>query len=236
MRYFIFGFLLITCSLYADDQWYQYKAKTMEKMSHISGWCSNEKAHILMDIVRDHQCKKCIEIGVFCGKSLFPIARALKRSTMGKVYGIDAWNFSDATKGLNKEDVSWYSNLDFNELHQQTKNMINKYELKKHCKLIRKTAKTAVNDFEDGTIDFIHFDGNPSEEYITEDVLAYFPKLKDRGLIFLNNPNSEKIQAVLVYLLERTEMVSEFSRNAKYLLLRKSNHRIENAQKLMKGL
>lgn len=234
---FIFALCVTAVSLQGSD-WASYKKRTLEKISHISGWCTNEKALLIMDTIKANQCQNCIEIGVFAGKSLIPIARALKHNESGIVYGIDAWELQEAIKGLHVKDpnIAWYNTLNFEELMQQTRNVRKKYELKPFCKLVKKTSLAAVNDFANESIDFIHFDGSHSEEVATQDILNYFPKVKNGGFILLSNPNNLSNRQALVYLLERAELKTGFSRESNFLLFVKSSQRIENANKVSKGL
>ena len=54
-------------------------------MDQVNGWCSHQKASILVDIFMVTQPKTIVEIGVWGGKSLLPFARYCKRVDKGKV-------------------------------------------------------------------------------------------------------------------------------------------------------
>ena len=68
------------------------KQKALESMSQCTGWCSIAKGEFLVDLVLKHQPKVIVEIGVWGGRSLIPMASALKSLGEGIAYGIDPWD------------------------------------------------------------------------------------------------------------------------------------------------
>jgi hypothetical protein len=221
----------ITTSLFAQDAWVSFKNETVLEMNTIPGWCSSEKALLMMDVIKENKCQYCVEVGVFSGMSLFPIAKALQYNGSGKVFAIDAWDPFEAIKGFSSSDPNyvWWSQLDFNYFYRQTLTLINKNKLNKFCNIIKQPSHNAACLFVDETIDFIHLDGNHNEEFAFQDVIDYFPKVKDSGYILLNDPNWFSMKRSLVFLLERADLVSLFSPSATYFLFRKNNQRAENA-------
>lgn len=224
----------ITSSLFAQDEWVVFKNETVLEMNTIPGWCSPEKALLMMDIIKENKCKCCIEVGVFSGMSLFPIAKALQYNGSGKVSAIDAWDPLEAIKGFSSSNsnYAWWSQLDFIYLFRQTLTLISKNKLNKFCSIIKQSSQNAASLFADDTIDFIHLDGNHNEEFAFQDVINYFPKVKDGGYILLNDPNWFSMKRSLVFLLERADVISSFSPSATYFLFRKNNQRMQNANVL----
>ncbi|MFZ4099754.1 MAG: class I SAM-dependent methyltransferase [Chlamydiia bacterium] len=228
--------MFAAASVSADfESWTSFRQESIEKSASISGWCTRDKAALIMDLIHDHSCKVCVEIGVFLGASLFPISRALQYQGCGKVYAIDAWDPVEAVSGYAPSDPNyvWWMALDFDALVNQTKSLLDQYKLRPYCKLIRKPARQVVHLFADESIDFIHLDGNHMEIGF-EDVLLYFPKVRDGGYVLLNDPNWFSRRQSLVYLLERAEVLSAYDRPAKYLLLQKTSERLEAAHHLTK--
>jgi len=232
----IFLFMLASTSLYAvGEDWPAYKERTFTHMSSITGWCTNEKAALIMDTIKTNRCQTCVEIGVFAGKSLLPIARAIKHNGQGRVHAIDPWSFEEAAKGfkVNDPNYAWWKKQDFEGAFKQTLKMCEKRQLNEITSIHRKTAIAAQNHFPNNTIDFIHFDGNHNEPIPGNEVLAYYPRVKDRGFILLSDCNWLSMRRPLVYLLERCDIISNFSGDSKYLLLRKNPQREKTADKLM---
>lgn len=175
--------ICIAISLFSNDAWDSFKNETIAMMNTVPGWCSSEKALFMMDIIKENKCRHCIEIGVFAGMSLLPIAKALQYNGKGKIFAIDAWDTSEATKGFNPPDsnYTWWGQLDFNYFYKQTLNLINKNKLNKFCSIIKQSSQSAAHLFSDEMIDFIHLDGNHNEEFAFQDITDYFPKIKDGG-------------------------------------------------------
>ena len=48
---------------------------------------------------------------------------------------------------------------------------------------IKKKSAEAVEDFADGSLDFVYIDGNHSYDSVREDIVLYYPKLKEGGLL-----------------------------------------------------
>lgn len=233
---FIFLLCLMNTSLFAKDSWDLFKAETILKMSGIHGWCSDEKALVMMDVINKNKCRYCIEIGVFSGKSLLPIARAVQYNESGVVYAIDAWDTAAAINGLrpSNPNYGWWKQVDFNHFYHETINIMNQNELIRHCHFMKNSSQDVVSLFGDGTIDFIHIDGNHDEKSTFNDVKDYFPKIKDGGFIVLNDPNWFSSKEALVFLLERTELISSFSPNATFYLFRKNKKLQEAANEFFK--
>lgn len=232
--------ILLICaatSLFSSETWISFKKKTIEKMNKVPGWCSSEKAHLMMDVIKKNKCQNCIEIGVFAGKSLFPIAKALQYNGEGKVFAIDAWDSSEAIKGFIASDPNymWCSQQNFNFFYKKTLHLINESNLSKFCDIIKRSSQNAAYLFMNETIDFIHLDGNHNEEFVFQDIINYFPKVKDGGFILLNDPNWLSMKSSLVFLLERADIISSFSSSATYFLFRKNNQREQNANALFKN-
>lgn len=109
MKYFLSSFLLLGVNLSSSDSWTSFKEETILIMNEIPGWCSKEKAFLIMDLLKETQCQNCIEIGVFAGSSLLPIAKTLKHNGTGKLYAIDAWDSIEAVEGfdISGSDYKW---------------------------------------------------------------------------------------------------------------------------------
>lgn len=119
--------------------------------------------------------------------------------------------------------------------HKTILKLIKQNKLSNYCSLIKKSSENALSQFADETLDFLHIDGNHCEQLVFQDVTGYFSKVKDGGYILLNDPNWYSGKLALVFLLERTDLISSFSPSATHLLFRKNNQRMENACVLFKN-
>jgi predicted O-methyltransferase YrrM len=221
-----------------SKNWEYFKQETALEASRTSGWCPQEKACLIMDCIKNNQCQQCIEIGVFSGASLLPIAKTLQHNGTGIVYAIDPWDALESTKGFKKTShpsYVWWNELDYNNLYNQTLHLIRQHQLQNYCKIIRKPSQEVADLFGDATIDFIHIDGNHNEEFVSRDVMDYFSKVKDGGYILLNDANWYSMRQALIFLLERCDAITPFEASASYLLFRKSAKRIKQANRLLEN-
>src|SRR3989344_4840255 len=85
------------------------------------------------------------EIGVYKGEFSEKLAKAGL-----KLYAIDPWK---EYKGYNMPK----SQERLNSQYEQTKSVLAPFP---DCRIIRKTSMEAVEDFEDGSLDFVYIDGN----------------------------------------------------------------------------
>jgi len=92
--------LLILCvgQSHAANSIPKLKNHVLAQKKEIPGWCSDEKAQAMMDLVFSEQPQVCVEIGVFGGSSVFPTAMALRRLGNGVIYAIDPWKTEEAIK------------------------------------------------------------------------------------------------------------------------------------------
>ena len=169
-----------------DTQFVQLKNKITSYLSN--SWCSPEKINVLMDVILITQPKKCVEIGVFTGSSLLPIAATLQYLKKGKVFAIDAWSNAKATENLDRSDpkYKWWSQADMKAAFSKCSEMIKEWRLRKVCTILHESSQEAAGKIENN-IDFLHFDGGFSEKTSLQDVLLYIPKVREGGYILLSN-------------------------------------------------
>lgn len=170
-----------------DDKYQELKQKITSYLK--DSWCSSEKISLIMDLVLLEKPKSCVEIGVFSGSSLLPVAATLKYLKQGKVYAIDAWSNDESIRHLSADDPNkkWWKNLKMNDVYKSFTAMANDFKINSVCKIIKNSSKIAVDEIK--TIDFLHIDGNYSEQGSYEDVKLYLPKVKIGGYVLFPNIN-----------------------------------------------
>lgn len=147
------------------------------------GWCSLDKSGCFVDYVNDI-CSRvenpvCVEIGVFGGKSVLPVALELKRHNKGKVHAIDPWSNVEAGKGYEdqKKEYDYWTNVDLEYMHTFFLNLLKEYEIENYVNVIRSTSDAAP-DFDE--IDFLFIDGQHTDQAV-RDALKYATKVKLNG-------------------------------------------------------
>ena len=174
----------IAAKAYSPSRVAKLKSKAFLAMDELHGWCTKEKAATLMDLVLMLRPTTVVEIGVFGGKSLVPIAYALQEGGEGKIYGIDPWSSAESIVGMDAANREYWSNINHEDVYQGLLKKISKFGLQDYISLIRCTSEAASPI---SNIDILHIDGNPSEENSLQDVMKWFPFVRSGGLIIVND-------------------------------------------------
>ena len=171
--------------------WKQYKNQALFYQDNIPGWCCQEKAERMMDLVYEVKPEICVEIGVFGGSSIYPVANALKFLNQGVIYAIDSWSGFDCLEGYMPHDPNylWWSSVDLENVYLDFVNMLDRFELRPYCRVMRTTGLKALDQFADESIDILHIDGNHTEDVALNDAQMYLPKVKKEGYIWFDDVN-----------------------------------------------
>jgi cephalosporin hydroxylase len=187
-----------------DYKWEKHKQKVLLAQKGIPGWCIYEKASRLMDLIYETKPGTVVEIGVFGGSSVYPMAEALRYQEHGLIYAIDPWKAADCQVGYEPNDPNyiWWTNVDLEKIYKDFSKMIKNARLTQFCQIMRTTSSQAANYFANGSIDILHIDGNHSEESAFTDVQLFFPKVKQNGYIWFDDVNWSSTNKAVAYLLE----------------------------------
>jgi predicted O-methyltransferase YrrM len=165
----------------------QVKQHALSCMRQLTGWCSETKGMILVDLVLKAKPKIVMEIGVFGGKSLVPMACALQANGQGVIYGVDPWDTYQSLQWLQDEaNKTFWSVVDHQGILQDLVTKIEQFHLEDHIVLIKATSADAEPIEE---IDILHIDGNHSEETSYFDVMKWAPLVRSGGWIILDDIN-----------------------------------------------
>ncbi|HRW58642.1 MAG TPA: class I SAM-dependent methyltransferase, partial [Chlamydiales bacterium] len=180
-------------------------------LNKIEGWCTDEKAELIVDLVLKTKPTVCVEIGVFGGASVIPFASALKINQQGFIYAIDPWSNAECLENyenMNDPNYAWWSKVDLNYVYHSYLAMIRKFEIIPYCKTMKMTSKDALHHISE-EIDILHIDGNHSEESSSFDVYNYFPKVKKGGYVLFDDANWATTTKAYQYLEERCEIIKK---------------------------
>jgi hypothetical protein len=111
---------------------------------------------------RHHDGFVGVEIGVYYG---FNSRNILCKLPMKKLYLIDPYGTY-----IQKGDV----------VFEKTKKYLSVFHEK--IEFVRKTSEDAVDDVPND-LDFVYIDGNHEYEYVMQDIMLYYPKVKKGGII-----------------------------------------------------
>lgn len=161
------------------------KPQAFAFMQQLQGWCSDTKASILMDIVLKTKPNIIVEIGVYGGKSLVPMACALSTNKKGIIYGIDPWDNLASLQGVeNESNIGYWSTVPLQEIMEGLIFKIRQFNLEQQIKLIRGTS-LEVEPIHD--IDILHIDGNHSDVTSYIDVTKWGPLVRSGGWIIFDD-------------------------------------------------
>lgn len=153
----------------------------------IPGWCSAEKAAVLAQAVLTERARVVVEIGVFGGSSLIPMAMALQHQGFGCVFGIDPWDTSSAIEDMvDPANLEWWRGVDLESIRRGCEAIIEAHALHFYTRLVQARAEDVVERFGQ-EIDILHIDGNHSEAKSTTDAALYLPKVRPGGLVFFDD-------------------------------------------------
>lgn len=127
----------------------------------------------LSDIVKPQlgEVKVAVEIGVWkCGYS----SQIYRRLAPKTIYGIDPYAIFD----VDLPDARLSSSL--MEKHY---NFAKRVFSKMGGDIIRKKSLEAVDDFDDGSLDFVYIDGDHSYESVSKECPAWWSKVRSGGIL-----------------------------------------------------
>lgn len=171
------------------------KARILEAIKLMEGWCWDEKAIPLAELILETRPSCVVEIGVFGGKSVIPQAIALQQCGNGVIYGIDPWKKDAALEAAtDPENVKWWHGCDLDLILKGCSESIWKHGLDNHVVLMRCDSVLASRTFQEESVDILHIDGNHSETVSMRDVSYWLPKVKPVGHIWLDDFHWETVR------------------------------------------
>ena len=154
----------------------------------LEDWCSPQKAMLLYSLARAHKPKTVVEIGIYGGRSIVPIAAALKDNGVGQVYGIETWSGSAATSyRTNIANDFWWQNIDFPKLKGDFLQFVVQHRLQDTIRVVEAASDRCAGLFD--RIDLLHIDGGHSTYGAAQDVVNYVSKVPSGGIIVYDDIN-----------------------------------------------
>ncbi len=161
------------------------KQEAFNYMRYLEGWCAESKAGILIDLILKVKPSVILEIGVWGGKSLVPMAHALRANRKGIIYGIDPWNNDASIQETSDEaNKAFWGAVDHEAVMRSLISRIDQFKLNNQITLIRSTSEDAAPIKE---IDILHIDGNHSDKTSYLDVTKWVPYVKSGGWIVFDD-------------------------------------------------
>ncbi|OGN62394.1 MAG: hypothetical protein A3F09_00860 [Chlamydiae bacterium RIFCSPHIGHO2_12_FULL_49_11] len=182
----IFAFIVFGLALLRAETDHKLLGNIRAARRGVEGWCSEEKTRLIVETILSAKPEVCVEIGVFGGASILPIAMSLKTLGKGKVYAIDPWTNVECLKGQDKPNADWWGSVNLEQVFQSYNRMISHNNLSGFVQTLRMTSEDAAGMVSQ-EIDLLHIDGNHSTDAVKIDVEVYFPRVKMGGYVLCDD-------------------------------------------------
>ena len=156
--------------LIIKNYYYYYLAKQTKNYNE-------KRANILVQIKKS---SKIAEIGVWRGEFSEKINFFCKPK---ELILVDPWIFDNSVRGCAPQ-VKGREPLNQNYFNDAKTETIKKFSNSKNVSIIELFSLEASKKFPDNYFDYIYIDGEHTYEAVTKDLECWFPKLKNKGLLF----------------------------------------------------
>jgi predicted O-methyltransferase YrrM len=189
------------------------RVRLKDVVTRLPGWCPEKKALWMADHIVQNGYKTATELGVYAGRSVFPIALAIAANQGNAVYAVDAWDNSVATSAPTSErDDIWWEAVDLvnikSEFLRETISQ-NLVSLIKIIELPSAEACRTVSSLIGRSIDFLHIDGAHSEAQALADVTNWSKLIALGGTIVLDDVDWSGVRRADEFLASRFERIEE---------------------------
>ena len=153
----------------------------------LPGWCEPPKASDLAATVLALRPNVVVEIGVFGGRSLIPMALACQLIGKGRVIGIDPWSATISAADYTGENAEWWSKVDHDAVFANFTQAVDALQLREFVVIDRRKSDDVTPPT---VIDLLHIDGSHSEQAV-RDAERYAVHVRKGGFVFTDDDNWE---------------------------------------------
>lgn len=125
----------------------------------------------LAQLFHELDFKVGVEVGVAAGEYSKVIME--NNPQLEKMYGVDPYIPYSGYKDYVRHST-------FNQLEEDAKFRLSMYP---NYEFVKKFSVEAAEQFKDGELDFVYLDANHTEQYVTEDIETWIPKVKKGGIL-----------------------------------------------------
>lgn len=158
-------------------------AQIESAVNSCTGWCPIDKACTLASMVIALRPDVTVEIGVWGGRSLLPMALAHKHLGQGMVIGIDPWMASVSAELETGKDKDWWGSQNHEAVFQDFMRRVNELSVNNVVRIHRMKS----DDFDPpNKIGLLHVDGCHMEQAV-RDVMRYSPHVVRGGFCVMDD-------------------------------------------------
>jgi predicted O-methyltransferase YrrM len=189
-------------------------AAIVKGLPSIEGWCTERKALWLAELIADNGCRTVLEVGIYGGKSLIPMAIAIKKyAPGGKVYGIEAWSNAVATQvSLHPQHDAWWANLDFKYIKTGFFRSVIANDVADVINVLDMSSDDAfkcLNAQRLTEFDLIHVDSSKSEGEELHDCKTWSGLLRPGGILVMDDIGWPSVQVAREYVKSNLSVIDE---------------------------
>lgn len=179
-------------------------------IGELPGWCPPEKAAELSRLVRTYRPAVVLEVGVFGGRSLLPMAVACRENGAGVCYAVDPWTTTAALEGtVQPKDSGWWQGQDLQSVKLHFLTAMLHLGLSPWVAVLE--ARWADCHPVVPEVDLAHIDGNHSPEVSATDTRLVLAKTRPGGFIVMDDTDSPgQIAAALRMLDSQCHLIRDW--------------------------
>ncbi len=145
------------------------------------------------------------EIGIFGGKSFFPVCAAFKAKGRGKHYGVEPWSNDVAVEHFTDAgNDDWWEKVDLQAIKEHFFKHLMSLGLVANAAIIEAPSDSAYRLFAtsrfEKKIDLLHIDGSHSVIDALHDVSNWTKLVRPGGYVLLDDINWPSVQLAYEYL------------------------------------
>ena len=149
------------------------------------------REHWIVALANEHGWTRGGELGVYKGRTFCFVLQQCPNLTL---YGVDLWDAQPDNEGPEN-----YVGRDHETAENRTRN--NAKQFGDRAIIIKDWTLEAAKQIEDGSLDFVFIDADHSMLGVATDILAWQPKVKEKGWIIGHDINWPTVRAVVNKLL-----------------------------------
>ncbi len=177
------------------------------------GGSSASKALVAADLIASAGIEHVVEVGVWRGRWLLPVAAALAGLGRGTITGIDPYDAGEAlqtdARPLLDDLRVWAEETDWDTVHAEVLARIDELGVAGHCTLVREPSATGVARFADGSLGMVHIDGNHDHGVVARDLADWTPKVQPGGYLVVDDMSWPAVRRAAEWLRDEWELVIE---------------------------
>ena len=180
----------------------------------LEGWCSPSKAELLSNLIVENDCKNVVEIGIFGGRSLIPMALTMKYLGRGQVWGVEPWSNSVAVETeTNAVNDAWWASVDFSKIKRGYFETLFREDLLLIARTLEVSSDVAYEALKLSKYDLIHIDGSHSEVQAYNDAVRWAALLGPNGILVFDDIAWPSVAKARRWILDNFEVLNEVYEN-----------------------